>query len=288
MLAIIFAFVTFFTWGTGDIFATIASRKIGAYSAAFYGYFFGFVIASAFIPFALKSLHTFSLPMILLTTFLAIIQFIAFYAYNVGIKIGNASLVGTISGAFTSIVVVLSVIFLGERLFPEQVIAIVIIFIGLIFASINISELKKNKKSLINKGTVYAFIAMIGWAIYFTFIKIPIKESGFFWPTYSTDIVGSLGFILLGAKKIKMPKFALQSGYPAALVTAILLSIGSFAFNFAIGQGLTSVVASITGAYPALFALLAYFIFKDPITHQQKFGMVVTLVGIILLAYFSK
>jgi len=181
MLAIIFAFVTFFTWGTGDIFATIVSRKIGAYNAAFYGYFFGFVIATAFIPFALKDTYTFSLPMILLTIFLAIIQFIAFYAYNVGIKIGNASLVGTISGAFTSIVVVLSVIFLGERLLFQQVIAIVIIFIGLFFASINISELK-NKKSLINKGTVYAFIAMIGWAIYFTFIKIPVKEAGFFWP----------------------------------------------------------------------------------------------------------
>lgn len=71
-------------------------------------------------------------------------------------------------------------------------------------------------------------------------------------------------------------------------MSGLLLTAGSFAFNFAVGQGLSSVVASIAGAYPALFALLASIIFKDPITRQQKSGMIITLLGIILLAYFSQ
>ena len=287
MSAIIFAFVTFLTWGSGDVFATIASRKMGAYSASFYGYFYGFLPATLYIPFALSSLHTFSLPMILLSAFLAVIQLIAFYAYNVGLRIGNASLVGTISGSFTAFVVILSVLFLGERLLPQQVMAIVIIIVGLFFATIHFSDIK-NKKSFWNKGILYAFIALIGWAIYFTFIKIPVKEAGAFWPTYLTDIVGTLAYLLFGAKKIKMPQTTVQSGTPAALMSGLLLTAGSFAFNFAVGQGLSSVVASIAGAYPALFAFLATITFKDPITRQQKMGMIITLIGIILLAYFSQ
>jgi drug/metabolite transporter (DMT)-like permease len=287
MSAIFFAFVTFLTWGSGDIFATIAARKMGAYSASFYGYFYGLLLATFYIPFVINQLASFSIPMILLTVFLAVIQLIAFYSYNVGLRLGNASLVGTISGSFTSLVVILSVLFLGERLLPQQIVAIVITIIGLFFASINFSDIK-NKKSIFNKSIIYAFIAMIGWAIYFTFIKIPVKEAGSFFPTYLTDLVGTLGYVLFGLKKIKMPKITIQSGSPAAFMSGLLLTAGSFAFNFAIGKGLSSVVASIAGAYPALFALLAYFVFKDSITRQQKFGMVITLIGIVLLAYFSK
>lgn len=286
MIAIIFALVTFLTWGVGDVFTTIASRKIGSYNASFYGYLFGAIFASFYIPFAINNLRTFSLSMILLTIFLAVIQLIAFFCYNEGLKIGNSSLVGTIAGSFTALVVILSLIFLHEKLILSQVSAIIIIFIGLFLATINFSDIKK-QKSLINKGTIYALIAMVGWAIYFTFIKIPVQQDGFFWPSYVTSIVGSLVFLLFGIKRIKRPKLQAKSGFPAVMLSGLLLSAGSFAFNFGVGQGLSSVVAPIAGAYPALFALLAYLTFKDPITHQQKFGMIVTLFGIILLAYFS-
>lgn len=286
MIPIIFAFVTFLTWGVGDIFTTTASRKIGSYNASFYGYLFGAIFASFYIPFAIKSLMTFSASMLLLTFFLAVIQLIAFFCYNEGLKIGNSSIVGSIAGSFTAFVVILSLFFFRERLFLQQTIAIIVIFIGLFLASINFSDFKK-QKSLINKGTIYALIAMIGWAIYFTFIKIPVQKDGFFWPSYFTDIVGSVVLLLFGIKRIKPPKLQFKSGFPAVVLSGLLLTVGAFAFNFAIGQGLSSIVAPIAGAYPALFALLAYFIFKDPITHQQKFGMIVTLCGIVLLSYFS-
>ena len=287
MIAIVFACVSLLGWGIGDIFTTSASRKIGSYNSSFYGYFFGCLLTTFYIPFALSTWKDFSLSMILLTSFLAVIQLLAFFAFNEGLKIGNASLVGTIAGAFTSVVVILSILFLGESVSSSQAVSIAIIFVGLILSSINLSDLK-NKKSLVNKGTVYALLAMVGWAIYFTFIKIPVQKSGFFWPSYTTGIVGSLIFLLFGLRRIKMPKSDIRSGFPAIFVSSTLLTIGSFSFNFAICRGLSSVVAPIAGAYPALFALLAFLIFKDPITKQQKLGMVTTLLGIILLALFSR
>jgi len=286
MPAIIFAVVALLTWGIGDIFTTFASRKIGSYNTSFYGYLFGAIFSSLYIPFAINNLKTFSTPMILLTIFLSLINLIAFFCYNEGLKVGNSSLVGTIAGSFTALVVILSVLFFKERLSIQEIFGIIIIFIGIFLSSINFSDIKK-QKTLINKGTVYALIAMAGWAIYFTFIKIPVRQDGFFWPSYVTSIVGSLFFLIFGLRRIKMPQVQIKSGFPAVMLSGLLLSIGAFAFNFGVGQGLSSIIAPIAGAYPALFALLAYIIFKDPITHQQKLGMVVTLCGIILLAYFS-
>jgi drug/metabolite transporter (DMT)-like permease len=287
MIALVFASIALLGWGIGDVFQTYASRKIGAYNASLYGYLFGGLLASFYIPFALDSWRYFSLSMLLLTLLLALTNILAFWAYNESLKIGNSSLVGTIAGSFTALVVILSLLFLGERLLMQQVVPIIIIFVGLFLSSINFSDLKK-KESIINRSIILALLAMIGWAIYFTFIKIPIQEVGFFWPSYVTSVAGTLFFIIFGLKKIKMPKLSYGSGFPAVFLASTLLTLGSFSFNFAIGKGLSSIVAPIAGAYPALFAFLAFLIFKDPMSRQQKLGMVVVLLGIILLSYFSR
>src|SRR3990170_801753 len=131
MSAILFAFVSLIGWGIGDVFTTYSSRKIGSYNTSFYGYAFGAVLASLYVPFALVSVKDLSLPMFLLSFGLAIIQLLAFLAFNEGLRIGNSSLVGTIAGSFTSLVVIFSLVFLGERLSTAQFIPIVLIFIGL-------------------------------------------------------------------------------------------------------------------------------------------------------------
>lgn len=287
MSSIFFALISLIGWGTGDIFTTSASRRIGSYNASFYGYFFGFILSSIYIPFALDQISAYTIPLIALTIFLSVIQLLSFLSYNEALKIGNSSLVGTIAGAFTSLVVVLSILFLGERLLPDQLISISVIIVGLILSSLNLSDLK-NKRSIINKGTTLALVAMIGWGIYFTFIKVPIEKAGFFWPTYTTAMVGTLSFLIIGLRRIKFPTLGYKDGFLATFLSGLLLTVGSFGFNIGLSKGLASIVAPIAGAYPALFALLSSIIFRDPITKQQKIGMIITLVGIVLLAYFSK
>lgn len=283
---LIYAFISLFGWAISDIFGTVASRKLGSFNTAFYTYLIAAVYGLFFIPFALSNDHNFTWPLILLTIFLGVIQALGYVAFSEGLKVGNSSIVGTIAGAFTSLVVVLSVIFLGDRLSLWETGAIIIIFIGLFFSSINISEIK-NIHSIINKGNFYALIAMIGWGIYFTFIKIPVQHAGVFLPSVVTNFAGLLFFFLIGVRKIKKTKHIKRSGILAAFASGLIGSTATFAFNYAIGHGLSSIVAPISGGYPALFALLAYYYFKDPLSKQQRLGMVVTLCGILLLSYFS-
>ena len=223
--------------------------------------------------------------MVSLTVVLSVIQIFAFLSYNEALRVGNSSLVGTISGSFTAVVVILSLLFLGESLSMPSIIAIVVIFAGLFLSSVNLADIKE--KTVMNKGTMLSLVAMVGWGLYFTFIKLPVQESGFFWPSYITTVVGTVCLFVFGMNKIKKPKLGLKSGFPAVFLSGVLLTAGSFAFNLAIESGLSSIVAPIAGAYPALFALLAYFIFKDPITKQQRLGILITLLGIIALAYIG-
>lgn len=283
---LVYAFISLIGWGIGDFFGAIAARRLGSFNASFYTYAICALYGLLLIPFALGSLHNFTPLLMLLTIFLAVIQALGYFAFCEGIKIGNSSLVGTIGGSFTSLVVILSVIFLGDRLNGGQLLAIIGIFVGLFFSSVNFSEIR-NIRSIINKGNFYGLIAMICWGIYFTFIKIPVEHAGFFWPTMITNCAGALFFLFIGYKKIKGIKRYIHKGIPAALAAGLIGSTASYAFNYAIGNGLSSIVAPIAGGYPALFALLAYFYFKDPLSRQQKSGMVVMLCGIILLSYLS-
>lgn len=286
MSVIFAAFIAFLSWGSGDVFLTFASRKIGPFNASFYGYFFAMILSSFYIPFAFNQLRLLNYSLLFLIILLSVIQLVAFLAYNQGLKVGNPSLVGTIAGAFTSLVVILSILFFGERPTSQEILAIILTFTGLFLSSINFSDIK-NKKAIINKGTGLALITLVCWAIYFTFIKIPVQKAGVFWPTYITSIINTIVFLIFGLKKIKLPKLGYKSGFLTIFVSSALLTLGSFCFNYAVGTGSSSVVAPISGAYPALFALIAYFIFKDPITNQQKAGIITTLVGIIALAYFG-
>ncbi len=170
MPAIFFALISYLGWGIGDIFGTIATRRIGAYATSFWGYSFAFPIESLYIPFAIQDLTKLTPGILILNLFLGLLLLGAFVIFNEALRVGNASLVGAISASFGALVVLFSILFLGESINSKQIISILIIFLGVVFCSLNFKELKH--KFALDKGVLLAIIAMLCWGIYFTFIKI--------------------------------------------------------------------------------------------------------------------
>jgi drug/metabolite transporter (DMT)-like permease len=283
MLAIIFALITYIGWGTGDIFGAIVSRKIGAYSATIWVFIIGIVIFTFYIPFALHDLQKLTIPILALNAFLALFYVAGNTFYNEALKISNASIASTIAGSFGALTVIFSVLFLGESISQIQIVSIVTITIGVILASLHFSDLKKG----IDRGVLYAILTMICWAVYFTFIKSVVKEIGWFWPNYISFWSFPIILLFMKVKKIKLEKPAFKHTLIPILLSALLLRSGDFAFNYGINNGLTAVVAPIAGAYPTLFAVIAFFVFKDPIKKQQFIGIIITLIGIVCLSFVS-
>lgn len=286
MVAILFAILAFLGWGTGDVFGGLIARKVGGYSSAVINYVLCIILASFYIPFALPELRNLNLESIIWLIVLLPIGIIPLVTLYEGMNRGSASLVGTVAGSFGALVAILSVIFLGESLNLFQVVSIFIVLTGLILSSLDLKNIKW-RQLLTDKGIPFALISLITWAIYFTFIKIPIRQIGWFWPAYISWWGFPIVLFYLKTKSIKVsiPKDKKHLGF--ILMNALLSTIALFSFNLAAAKGQSSIIAPIASSYPALFALLAFFVFKDKLSKQQIIGMVTTLVGIISLSLLA-
>lgn len=285
MLEIVFALIAFFGWGVGDIFGTLATRRLGSLSTSAWSMAVGVLISVLFIPLIQSTIHNLTLNILVINMLLGLIFLLGLICFNEGLRVGNPSMVGTVAASFAAVSVVLSIIFLKEKININQSFSIALIFLGLILSVY--TGFKKSKNTAL-KGVMFALITMITWGIYYAFIKIPVESIGWFWPQVITLSLFPVVFIFMGAKgeRVQIPSLK-HAALFLVLINGFLVGGGEFAYNFAISKGYTAIVAPIAGSYPVLFVILASFIFKERTTLGQKFGILTTLLGIVFLSILS-
>lgn len=284
-MAIVFALIAFVGWGVGTVFGGLASKKIGSYSSVFWSFLFSIILTSFYIPFSIGELRSITPQTIAWLFVLILIGIIPVISLYEGFRVGNASLVGTIGSAFSALVVILSIVFLGNKINLSQSFSVIIIILGLFLATLNFNNYNL-KKLITDKGAPYGLVAMIFWGIYFTFVAIPTKEIGWFWPAYTSYFGIVLIYIFTKVKKIQLVFPKDRNTKLFIILNAVCIGAALFSYNLAISIGQAAVVAPIAGAYPVLFASIAYFVFKDRLNRQQIIGIVTTLIGIISLSVF--
>ncbi len=284
MLSIIFALYSFAAWGVGDIFGTITSRKIGAYSTAFWYLFFGLLASSIYGLFILDQLQL-GLSIFIFTLVIGIIGTIGLIAFYEALNHGSAALTGTVASASSALAAVIAVVFLKEKLALLQILALLIVFTGVVISSLDFNHIKSGK--IFNKGILFALIAFLFWGFYYGLIKIPVKELGWFWATYIATLPVFLIPVFMKVRKIKMENPIKRKALLPLTINTVLLGTGVYSLNFAIEKGMAAVTVPIANAYPALFATLAFIVFKDPLTKRQIFGIVITIIGLIILSLIS-
>lgn len=281
-LAILLGLVTFFGWGTGDLFTIIATRKIGANLTTFWIFFFSFLLSLLVLPFAPHDLSGITFTLLIFNLFLGILYVSGNVMISEAFRLSSAPLVGIIIQAFPAVVLVLSALIFKDVIKIKQFVFIAVIFLGVLLCSIDLKKISQAKK-LLDKGTVIALIAMVFLSIYFTFSRVLINSYGWYLPNlFSTACFPIIYLFIRGRKEKfyfpKIPKILFS-----AFMVAFLIRSGDFALNYGLSLSNASIVAPIAGASPILFVTLSYFIFKDKLTRQQVFGIITTLIGIILL-----
>lgn len=286
MQAIIFALISYFTWGTGAFVEAMVARKLNSCSLIFWGFILSAFILSFYAFFQTTSLNSLTLDLLIVNIILGTVLIAGSIIYFEAYKIANRALVGTIAQSFPAVTVTFSVIFLSEKVSISQAIAIITIFAGMFLSAFDINEFRRKTFS-INKGFLFAIIAAICWGAYFAFIKIPVNKLGWFWPNYFSFLLFPLIFIYMRIKGIELEKPTKNKALFLIIISTVLVRVAEFSYNFAISKGLVAIVAPIAGANLTLFAVLAFLIFKDPIKKQQIFGIITTLIGIVFLSILS-
>lgn len=113
----------------------------------------------------------------------------------------------------------------------------------------------------------------------------------------NASLVGTIGaafivppviLLIMKYEKIKL-EFPTTKNTLVPLVGLTLIgSLANFSYNVGVSKGFTSIVAPIAGSYPTLFVVLAFIVFKVKLTKQQLFGIVVSILGIVMLSILSK
>lgn len=286
MEAILFALVSYFGWGIGSVFSTISARKLGGFSTIFWLSVVGLLLTSWYAPFVLDDLQNLTTSVLIIMIIVGLLGWIGGITGYEAVRLVNPALAVSIEGSYPILSVILSLVILKESITFAQIISILIIFIGLIMMTWDLKKLLKGNYK-IDRGILLALITLVCYGFYGVLIKIPVHAVGWFWPVYFSLALLPLFYLYAKWRHIAIAGVVNRRALFPVLLTVVLFRTAEFSYNFAISKGLVAIVAPIAGANPTLFVVLAFLIFKDPITRQQVVGIITTLIGIVLLSFFS-
>lgn len=286
MPAIIFSLISYFSWGSGVFTEAIVARRMNAPSLVFWGAVITLILGAFLIPFQMQYLQGYTLGLLLFNLALGVgALFSGTLVYYEALRVGNRVLVGTIASSFPFVTVLASFLLLGERISSTQFWAMSVIFIGLFLSILNFKTI--GKIAHWDKGVMLATATMVSWGLYFALLKILIDKVGWFWPNYIAFAFFPVLILYMRMRKIPFEPLTKKGVAGFLLLATILVRLAEFAYSLGISHGQVAIVAPIAGSNPTLFVLLAFLIFKDPITRQQIAGIITTLIGIVLLSIFS-
>jgi len=208
----------------------------------------------------------------------------AWILYFESIVAGPITIVGTLSAAYPALTVLFAHFALGESLNTIQYGAVFLVILGCIGLSYDPSA--SDKKEIKKRWIPLAATALVTWGISQTIIKYAYSLPGANEANMALfNTVG--GFLTLGMygmlKGLKDRKgfkeFAHSFGPMAVMAGGDLGAIIGYA------KGPASIVAPVSGAYPLVTLVFAYFYLKEKIRFHQIGLVLLILIGIIFTTY---
>jgi drug/metabolite transporter (DMT)-like permease len=184
-------------------------------------------------------------------------------------------------------IVIFGVFGLGEAVTLPQVAAILIIFLGAGFVTIN-------RGFKFNKHLIPAIAGNLLWVVYNILMIYGISK----YPTSPSLIISAIwiiGFVSLlvygiasSRTKSKQFKRLITLKLTLPLITFIgvglVLGLGQILFVLVILQKFVAIGGAILAIEPIVIVIAAYLIYKDKMTTFQKAGVIITVIGGIIIS----
>lgn len=305
---ILLAGVVALCWGSGDIVATFAARRQGTFVTTFISLLTSVTVLVLFGIFAFAQLALSPAAFVesaglgLLTGVMAAIGYFSLYR---GLELGPLAIVSPVTAADGAVGAVLAVIFLHESLSLWEVGMLVLIFLGIIFASTNLAEIRgivrvSGLAGLAKGGVRWGLLAMLAFGVMLFGIGLEAGKWGWYIPILWTRAFAALALLLFAAlqrfrSRLQRARLAgndlsakpvplYLSGIGLAVVVGTLETVGLLIYSFDTQLASTGLASAISSSWGVIPLLAGITIFRERPVLYQLCGVLLVLAGLFLLA----
>jgi drug/metabolite transporter (DMT)-like permease len=293
-MGILFGLLTALSWGSADLLARFASRKIGPLRAMLYMQFTGFVLLT-------MALHwlggwgrladassgrpwEWGICVGILNTCGTLALYRSF-------EIGKMSIVAPISASYPALTMLLAAT-TGERLTPVRLVGFALILLGVVVVARG-EEVsggahlvdKKTAAGRKHPGIRWALLSALSFGVMFWILgtrAVPLLGSAqTVWVIRLTSLVLTMVVILALRKPIRLR----ETGVHRWIVGMGILDTSAYVLNnYGMQLEQVSVVSVLASLYGAVTVGLAATILRERISRIQWMGVVSIFVGIVLIS----
>jgi drug/metabolite transporter (DMT)-like permease len=278
-------------WGTTDVVATLASRRVGSLAATA-----GMVLTSV-VTLALLVLVTGTRlpedPSVTVTALASgAISALAYLAFFTALRHGPITVVSPVVSLYGGLTVVLSIQLLGEQLAPLQAVGVVVATSGVVLAAVAFDQGIRSARP-VGPGVAYALIALVAFAAVTILLSGPIRAAGWLPIMLLSRIANtSVAWMILGATLVvhrraaaASPRWRLDRRAAGLVVAAGLLDTAAFV-AFAVGLQVSETwLVGITSSFgPVVAVAVGVLMFDERPRRIQWLGLVLVAASVFLIA----
>jgi drug/metabolite transporter (DMT)-like permease len=281
IIAIISGVVGMIGWGFCDFFSAKAMKenKISEAQSSFLLYLVTASFSWLLVFGSNPQTITVSLPDLCKAVLFGGINVVVYLLFFKALNIGKLGTISTLFSTYSVGATVVSILFFSEPTSGIRILALGIIFLGIVCVSLqNVSEIK------FIKGLPYVLAAAGIFSVTLPFLDIFLKSQNNW--LFSNAIINSamaiLFYINLVKKegKIRKLKLTLKTMTYAGAANTIGLVAISWGF---VSTPLTSIIVVLSSAVALVSTLLGYIFFKERLVKTQYIGILAVVVGMAIL-----
>lgn len=207
--------------------------------------------------------------------------------YFRALNLMGASRTGITASLYSPFVIILSAVYLGERLGSWQYLGFVLVLGGIMLVHYRRNRRDVNLAAL-EKGILYAAGSVLLMAASVVVVKPVLEGEGFFWSVSIRMVAGLAGMMLLLGAGSRWQQTRLLLAQPQPWLTIVVAAfLGTYLAMvlWLAGYKYTDAsVASILNETAAAFIVLfAWLFLKEALEKQKMLGMALTLAGVFIV-----
>ena len=275
LLGIGFGLAAASSWGAGDFFGGLASRRTNVY---------GVVMVSQFVGLVLLS----TLALLLAEPFPTLTDMVWAAIAGIGGAVGLSALyrglatglMGVVAPVAAVVSVILPLIFglllEGMPGLPQ------LVGFGLALCAVWFITRAGGGSRIQARDLVLPVVAGLGFGVFFILID-HVSAAAVLWPLAAAR-VASVSALLVVILLTRQPARPAAGQLPLVLVSGLFDTGGNAFYALAAGTGRLDIAAVLSSLHPAVTAVLAWLILKERLTRLQGVGLALAMIAVVLIA----